>query len=146
MAYSSLAEVSKLVGWRDGSADAGGILAQCIASANLIVKAKVKAAGLTPPTGADDTLNIAEQFHARANLRMRERMDGSLPGIQNPDTNDATNKAIKSDQDFANEKINEYIRYTQSNVEPYDTDGQARADATGTNFKLDQSSLGGFTS
>lgn len=137
-----MAEVQKIAVYKDGTTDSGGKIAQAIASADLAIKARIKKAGLTPPT-SDDTLNVASQFLARAILRRVKREEGSLP-VAMGDTYDATNKAVDADTKFAFEKVDEYIHYTLSAAEPYDTDGQTRADVVGTQFKLDQNDIGSF--
>lgn len=144
MTYTTVAEVQKISVYKDGTTDAGGKIAQAIALAELRIKSRIKKAGLTPPS-VDDTLNGAEQLEARGILRRMKREEGSLPiGTGSPDTYDATNKAVDFDDKVAMQMVDEYIQYTTASALPYDTDGTTREDAVGTQFKLDQNSIGGF--
>jgi len=142
LAYTTIAEVQKIAVYKDGTSDGSGKTAQAIATADLAIKARIKAAGLTPPT-SDDILNVASQFLARSILRRTKREEGSMP-ISMGDSYDATNRAVDADVKFAYEKVDEYIRYTIAQDANMSTDGQTRADAVGTQFKLDQGNLGSF--
>ncbi len=147
MAYTTVTEVWGISVYKDGIADAAGKTAQAIATADLRIKSRIKAAGLTPPT-SDDILKGASQVMARGILRRTKREEGSLPGQSqggNPDTYDATNRAVDFDIKFGLEMVDEYIKYAQTNVQPYDTDGQPRADGLAGNMKLDQNAMPTFT-
>ncbi len=76
-----------------------------------------------------------------------KREEGSLPGQRaggNPDTYDATNKAVDADTIFAMGLVEDYLATVQTNVQPNDVDGQSRSDYQFKNFKLNQNDIGGF--
>lgn len=141
MAYSTIAEVQPLSVYKDGTGDAGGKITQAIATADLLIKAKIKGAGLTPPS-SDDVLKGASQILARGILRRMKREEGSLPvGAGSPDTYDATNKAVDFDHRIAMEMVAEYIKYASEDVQPSDVNGQIRSDYQFKNLKLNQNDI-----
>ncbi len=146
LGYTTVLEVQKLAVYKDGTTDAAGKIAQAITSSDLVIKAKLRAVGLTPPA-TDDTLNAASQWISKGILRRLKREEGSLPIGANasPDTYDATNKAVDSDIAFGEKLVDQYIAQVQTNTQPYDTAGVTRSDAIGKQFKLQQRAIGEFS-
>jgi hypothetical protein len=123
-----------------------GISTSILTSAFNRVKARVKAAGLTPPA-IDDSLAEAELLFAKADLLWKGRMMGDIPtgpgGAMS--TYDNINKSRAALITEAEKLIDQYISSVSTDVMPSDTAGQTRADVTGSQFKLDQSDISGFT-
>lgn len=145
MSYTTVAIVAKLTGHPHGSGDAGGIIQQAIDSADLLINARIYAAGLTPPVSSN-ILKGASELIAKAFIRDRRREDGSLPVGQygSFDTYDSTNKSIKLHIDLAYAIVDEYIKYASTSVAPSSTTGVSRSDYVFNDFKLDQSEVTGF--
>lgn len=145
MAYSEVAAVQKISVYKDGASDAAGKIAQAIATADLAIKARILAVGLTPPA-TNDILSGASRILARGILRRMKREEGSLPtgGGASMDTYDATNKAVDFDHKTAMAMVDEYIA-SVSIVSTSDVGGQIRADAVANNLKFHQGNMPTFT-
>ena len=128
-----------------GKIHADVVLTEIVTNAFNMVKSRVKAAGLTPPT-SDDILAVAENFYIKAESVWKGRMMGDLPaGNGSISTYDNVNKSYALFIKMGDEKVDEYIKYASTKVHAYDMDGVTRADSTGDNFKLDQSDISGFS-
>jgi len=145
MTYCTVSTISKITGENWVNNDESGIITELISVAFNQVKALVLRSGLTPPT-SDETLSSAEIQFVMAGLIRRGRFTGRRAKAgSNPDTYDSINRAIKMHTDMAKEFVQAYIDGTGSGaVHASDTAGQPRADLTGENFKLDQSTTSGF--
>ena len=146
MVYSAVLANSKLTGGDRYQDASSGVATQIQTTAFNMVKARIKKAGLTPPV-TDDVLGVAEDFYATALKYQKGRLMGDIPvgagaGIA---SNDNVNNAVKINMALGDQKVDEYIQYTISAALPYDTDGTERDDLVGTQFKLDQNDVGGFT-
>ena len=144
MPYITADDVEKTTGegWIEN--DQSGIISTIIDIADLKVKALVQKAGLSAPTSSD-ILKVASLEFVKAELVRRGRFTGSIAKAgANPDTYDSVNRAIKLHTDMALSFVEAYISSASTSVYPSDTAGQARGDLTGTNFKLDQSTISGF--
>ncbi len=142
MSYSTVTSAALL---NRGKPHSDDTYTEIVTNAFNMVKSRIKAAGLTPPA-SDDILAVAENFYIKAETVWKSRMAGDLPaGNGSMSTYDNVNKSYNMFMNLGNEKVDEYIKYASSNVQAYDTDGVTRADATGDNFKLDQSDISGFS-
>lgn len=89
--------------------DSSGITTEIVANAFNMVKARIQAAGLTPPA-SNDILAVAENFYIKAELVWKGRMMGDLPsGQASPSTNDNINKSYQMFMELGNQKVDEYI-------------------------------------
>ncbi len=143
MVYSTVANSGKLTTGVDKYVDASSGIATAIqTTAFNMVKARIKAAGLTPPS-SDDILAVAEDFYATALKYQRERMTGSLPtgsgaGIA---SNDNVNNSFKINTALGDKYVEEYIKYASTDTQPSDVNGQIRSDAVFKNLKLNQNDI-----
>ncbi len=146
MVYSAVLANSKLTGGDKYSDANSGVATQIQTTAFNIVKARIGAAGLTPPA-TNDILAVAEDFYATALKYQKGRIMGDLPagaGVSIA-TYDNVNKAIKMNMDLGDSFVDDYIKSVQTNVQPNDTDGQPREDAIASDLKLHQGTIATFT-
>ncbi len=145
MVYSSTGNTHKLGGGDRYTESSSEVTTAIQAQAFNMVKARIKAAGLTPPT-SDDILTTAEEFYAIALMYQKGRLMGDLPTGAGASiaTYDNVNKAIKMNMDFGNGMVDDYIKSVQIDVQPNDIDGQSRSDYVFKDFKLNQSDIGEF--
>ncbi len=140
--YSAVATNEKLTGGDRYNETSSGIDTAIQAAAFNMVKARIKKAGLIPPS-TDDILAIAEDFYTTALKYQKGRLMGDLPTGAGASiaTYDNVNKAIKLNIDLGNEQVDNYIASVGTNVQPGDVNGQIRSDAIFNDLKLHQGSI-----
>ncbi len=148
MVYSSVAVAHKQNHGDIDDDTNSGVSTAIVNSAFNKVKARIKAAGLTPPA-SDETLAEAENAYINAKMVWKGRMMGHLPSGANGSivSNDNVNTSMKLFNEEGDQLVDAYIasvNLTEA-VQPSDTDGVARLDAIGSNFKLHQRTIGTFT-
>lgn len=146
MVYSSVAAAHKQNHGDIYVNDSSGVTTEIVANAFAMVKARVSAAGLTPPA-TSDILAVAENFYIKAEMVWKGRMMGDLPTGSNGSiiSNDNVNNSYKMFMQLGNEQVDNYIASVATNTQPNDTAGVVRSDAIGNNFKLHQKAIGTFT-
>ena len=147
MVYSSTANTHSITGGDRYDNANSGVTTAIQATAFVMVKAKVKARGLTPPA-ADDTLGAAEDMYAIALSYNKGRMIGDLPsGGANSSiaTYDNVNKSVILYMGLGDGLIEDYIaNINTTNILAADVDGQTRGDEISDNMKLNQGDLPTF--
>ncbi len=143
MSYSTPASAHKLNHGDIYNNTSTGITTEVVTNAFNMVKARIKAAGLTPPS-SDDILAVAENFYIKAELLWKGRMMGDLPAGTGGSisTYDNINKSYRMFMDMGNQKVDEYIASSATNIQPSDTTGVSRSDYVFKDFKLNQNSIG----
>lgn len=147
MVYSSTANTNSLTGGDRYDNANSGVTTAIQATAFVMVKAKVKAKGLTPPD-SDATLGAAEDMYAIALSYNKGRMIGDLPsGGANSSiaTYDNVNKSVILYMGLGDGLIEDYIaNINTTNILAADVDGQTRGDEISDNMKLNQGTLPTF--
>lgn len=82
MSYSSTSSAHKLNHGDIYNNSNSGVTTEVVTNAFNMVKARLQAAGLTPP-GSSDILGVAENFYIKAELVWKGRMMGDLPSGAN---------------------------------------------------------------
>lgn len=142
MSYSSTSSAHKLNHGDIYNNSNSGVTTEVVTNAFNMVKARLQAAGLTPP-GSSDILGVAENFYIKAELVWKGRMMGDLPSGANGSmsTYDNVNKSYAMFLVLGDAKVDEYIKYASTNVQPSDVNGQIRSDYVFNNLKLNQNDI-----
>lgn len=114
MSYSTVVDIHKLTHGNIFNNDTTGITTAIIASAFRKVKARVQAAGLTPPD-TNDTLTEAELCYAQASELWKERIMGTLlsGGTGTISTYDNVNKSREAFRIEGDALVDQYILATR---------------------------------
>ena len=126
MSYSTVTSAHKQNHGDIYSNGDSGVTTEIVTNAFNMVKARISAAGLTPPA-TNDILAVAENFYIKADLVWKGRMMGDLPTGSNGSivSNDNVNTSYKMFMELGNQKVDEYIA-VQTGIPPTGTNTNVR--------------------
>lgn len=112
MTLATVAELALHTGWRDGSGDAGGILAQILADVELEIGAELSRYSLSMPSSSN-TLKPAVIKLCKVEVLRREYLEKSRPaGLHSIEY--MANPQIEAMKQEAWDIVNSYIRVNSS--------------------------------